>query len=194
MCGGSLVTTKYVVSAAHCEYSSPNRLTVTVGDVTLMATESTEQVFGVVRQIPHDDYSSSDQEHDIILIELDGTFSLNRYVEVVALPRSSPSVGTMCTVYGWGTTSSGGSISNKLMGVDVPVLSNDDCDTYLYYRGSIFPGMLCMGYLEDGCKDSCQGDSGGPAICDGKLAGVLMGSRMRCTKIPRSLHTCCQLR
>merc|ERR1739838_607567 len=43
MCGGSLVTTKYVVSAAHCEYSSPNRLTVTVGDVTLMATESTEQ-------------------------------------------------------------------------------------------------------------------------------------------------------
>ena len=42
------------------------------------------------------------------------------------------------------------------MGVDVPVLSNDDCDTYLYYRGSIFPGMLCMGYLEDGGKDSCQ--------------------------------------
>ena len=51
--------------------SSPNRLTVTVGDVTLMSTEATEQVFGVVRQIPHEDYSSSDQEHDIMLIELD---------------------------------------------------------------------------------------------------------------------------
>merc|ERR1739838_1071384 len=71
MCGGSLVTTKYVVSAAHCKYSSPNRLTVTVGDVTLMSTEATEQVFGVVRKIPHEDYSSSDQEHDIMLIELD---------------------------------------------------------------------------------------------------------------------------
>ena len=55
-------------------FSSPNRLTVTVGDVTLMATESTEQVFGVVRQIPHEDYSSSDQEHDIMLIELDVSY------------------------------------------------------------------------------------------------------------------------
>ena len=99
----------------------------------------------------------------------------------------------MCTVYGWGTTSSGGSISNRLMGVDVPVVSNDDCDTYLYYRNSIYPGMLCMGYLETGGYDSCQvfylfndilwlltkqllnlkGDSGGPAICNGELAGVV---------------------
>ena len=39
-----------------------------------MATESTEQVFGVVRQIPHEDYSSSDQEHDIMLIELDVSY------------------------------------------------------------------------------------------------------------------------
>ncbi len=62
----------------------------------------------------------------------------------------------MCNVYGWGTTSSGGSISNKLMGVSVPVISNDDCDTYLYYRGAIMDGMICMGYLEDGGYDSCQ--------------------------------------
>ena len=49
-----------------------------------------------------------------------------------------------------------GSISNNLRGVDVPVISNDDCDTYLYYRGAIHPGMICMGYLEAGGYDSCQ--------------------------------------
>merc|ERR1712121_527038 len=73
MCGGSLVTSKYVISAAHCEYSVPSRLTITVGDVSLLTTESSEQVFGVVCQIPHESYSSSNQEHDIMLIELDGT-------------------------------------------------------------------------------------------------------------------------
>jgi len=156
MCGGSLLTNNYVVSAAHCEYSTPSRLTITVGDVTLATTESSEQIFKVVRQIPHESYSSSTMQNDIMLIELDGTVTLNEYVETVKLPSASPVVGSMCTVFGWGTTSSGGSISNKLMGVDVPVVSNDDCDTYLYYRNSIYPGMLCMGYLETGGYDSCQ--------------------------------------
>ena len=36
-----------------------------------MASESTEQIFGVVRQIPHESYSSSDMQNDIMLIELD---------------------------------------------------------------------------------------------------------------------------
>ena len=52
----------------------PSRLTITVGDVTLASSESTEQVFKVVRQIPHESYSSSGQDNDIMLIELDVGF------------------------------------------------------------------------------------------------------------------------
>merc|ERR1712002_549724 len=97
--------------------SQQSRLTVTVGDVTLASTESSEQIFKVVRQIPHEQYSSSGQDNDIMLLELSGTVTLNQYVETVRLPSASPAVGTVCTVYGWGTTSSGGSISNNLRGV-----------------------------------------------------------------------------
>ena len=56
----------------------PSRLTVTVGDVTLLSTEASEQVFGVVRQIAHESYSSSDMQNDIMLIELDVSCCLNR--------------------------------------------------------------------------------------------------------------------
>merc|ERR1712212_1177851 len=175
MCGGSIVAPGYVISAAHCEYSYPSRLTVTVGDITLSQTESDEQVFAVVTQTPHEDYNPSLYINDIMILTLQGEAMATAAVQWVPLPDAGAdvAVGTMCTVYGWGTTSSGGSISDSLRQVDVPVVSNDDCDQYIYYRGRIYPGMICMGYPADGGKDSCQGDSGGPAMCEGKLHGVV---------------------
>merc|ERR1712136_153597 len=77
MCGGSLVAPGYVASAAHCEYNIPSRLTV-----TLAKTESSEQVFNVVQQIPHEQYSSSNQQNDIMIIVLSGTANLNSYVSL----------------------------------------------------------------------------------------------------------------
>ena len=54
-------------------------------------------------------------------------------------------------VYGWGTTSSGGSSSSKLLEVSVPVVTSTQCATSM---GPMEDGQICAG--GEAGKDSCQ--------------------------------------
>jgi hypothetical protein len=84
--------------------------------------------------------------------------------------------GATSTVKGWGTTSSGGSVSNVLLQVDVPIVSDADCSTALGPGVINDPLMICAGDLVSGGIDSCQGDSGGPlAVPDGATGWLTIG-------------------
>ena len=67
-------------------------------------------------------------------------------------------------------------IINGYQSLDIPILSNRDCDSAYNYTDSqakLNPeGTLCAGYLEGG-KSSCRGDDGGPLICNGELHGIV---------------------
>ena len=54
-------------------------------------------------------------------------------------------------MYGWGTTSSGGASSSKLLEVSVPVVTSTQCATSM---GPVEGGQICAGGEEG--KDSCQ--------------------------------------
>ena len=68
------------------------------------------------------------------------------------------------TTTGWGTTSSGGSLSSKLREVDVKVLTNSQCGSDYSYPPSWITGRMLCANVAGGGKDACQGDSGGPLV------------------------------
>merc|ERR1719369_1132690 len=133
MCGGSLVGRDMVVTAGHCcDGQSASRLGVRVGNHHLYSDDPDQKDIAVSRVILHESYDSFTVENDICILDLEES-----------------SAGTMCTVSGWGTTSSGGSLASVLMKVDVPVVSDDDCRD-AYGQSDIADSMICAGLDEGG--------------------------------------------
>jgi len=100
------------------------------------------------------------------------------------LPSESPQHGRACWVGGWGTTRSGGFVSNKQKEVGVNVLSDEYCLNNTYYEQTDidFDVEFCAGIpdkngngLTTKGSDSCQGDSGGPFVCNDNGSPVLYG-------------------
>ena len=64
----------------------------------------------------------------------------------------------MCYVAGWGRTSEQGASSQVLREVNVPILTQEVCNSPDNYNGwldGFEDSMLCAGYL-DGKLDACQ--------------------------------------
>jgi len=175
MCGGSLVAPDRVITAGHCcDGMSAHRLGVTVGEYDRKHQEGSEKDIAIKKMILHEDYDSWTINNDICLLHLkeEADFSDDN-IGPISLPEEMEEyeAGTECQVTGWGTTSEGGHLANKLQKVTVPIVSDAACRD-AYGESEIVDSMMCAGFDEGG-KDSCQGDSGGPFMCGNQLSGIV---------------------
>lgn len=169
ICGGSLVTVQFVITAAHCVKNlNPSQLTI-VGGATYLSDSGVRR--SVHKIITPKEYNSKTYHMDIAVVKLSGNMS-GKNIATIELCKASWKLGDSIDVYGWGAMSeSNNRESNQLRTVKVPLVARSKCKDMYKRDGTITETMFCAGDLKG--KDSCSGDSGGPAVFQKQLCGVV---------------------
>ncbi|HYM58917.1 MAG TPA: trypsin-like serine protease [Solirubrobacteraceae bacterium] len=190
-CGGTLVSARRFLTAAHCVVDgstavAPSALLVVLGELTItLATVENDELYGVTAVEVHEDYAG--EGNDVAMLTLDRPAALGAASDHTPVPMrivrpsetSLWAAGDVTTIIGWGTTCSQVcSSSDNLLEATVPLVSDQACiAAYAVANVTIDPNtMVCASDSSAPFHDTCQGDSGGPLMVpDAASALVLVG-------------------
>ncbi|XP_059485544.1 chymotrypsin BI-like [Neocloeon triangulifer] len=157
LCGGSLILSQWVLTAAHCTGRSYD---VILGTISQSLLTPGYLRFTSTVNYTHEQYNDTNLNNDIALIKLPSSVSFTASVSPVKLPSlydaTKNLTGTLATVSGFVSSSS----SRDLKYTQVTVISYQSCASYF---GSSFvaSSIICSKQID---TSICQGDIGGPLV------------------------------
>ncbi|KAL1397565.1 hypothetical protein quinque_005428 [Culex quinquefasciatus] len=177
LCGGSLLSHNFVLTAAHCVDQAADGMIILGAQVRTDANEEGQVRIPFVRDgiYLHENWDPSLIRYDIATVRMQSPVQYTPRIQPVHLPRwsdlNNDFAGVIGTVSGFGRFSDDiNAASDVLRYVNNPITTNTVCN--LRFLGLIQPENICLS--GENSRGACSGDSGGPMTIerDGKTVQV----------------------